>query len=97
MHVISKKRLREFWERNPQAEEPLRAWFRVVDHADWKNFADLRDVYPSADKVGRCVVFDIGGHRFRLVETIRFEYGKVYIRHVMTHKEYDRDAWKGDC
>ncbi len=97
MHVISKKKLREFWERNPQAEEPLRAWFRVVDHAEWQNFGDLRDVYPSADKVGRCVVFDIGGNRFRLVVTIRFEYGKVYIRHVMTHKEYDRDAWKGDC
>jgi hypothetical protein len=42
MHVISKKRLREFWERSPEAETPLCAWYRVAEHATWEKFADIR-------------------------------------------------------
>jgi HTH-type transcriptional regulator/antitoxin HigA len=34
MHVISEKKLREFWERWPEAEEPLRAWHRVAQHVE---------------------------------------------------------------
>jgi mRNA interferase HigB len=97
MHVISEKKLREFWAKWPTAKEPLQAWHRVVEHADWESFADVRQVYPSADQVGRCTVFDIGGNKFRLVTVIHFNRGKVYIRQVMTHKEYDRGLWKGDC
>jgi len=42
-------------------------------------------------------VFNIGGNEFRLVVVIHFNCGKVYIRHVMTHEEYDQGTWKGDC
>jgi mRNA interferase HigB len=97
MHVISLKRLREFWRRWPEAESPLRAWHRVAEHAGWGCFADVREVYPHADQVGQCTVFNIAGNKFRLVVVIHFDRGKVYIRHVMTHEEYDRGAWKGDC
>ncbi len=96
MHIISEKKLRDFWKDWPEAEEPLRAWIKVVEHSNWENFAELKEVYPRADLVGRFIVFDIGGNKFRLVVAIRFKYGKVYIRHVMTHKEYDRGAWKGN-
>jgi mRNA interferase HigB len=97
MHVISKKKLREFWEKWPAAKEPLRAWHRVAERAAWQSFADVRKVYPSADQVGRCTVFDIGGNKFRLVVVIHFNSGKVYVRHVMTHRQYDKGAWKGGC
>ncbi len=97
MHVISLKKLREFWERWPEAESPLRAWHRVAEHAAWECFADVREVYAHADQVGRCTVFNIAGNKFRLVVVIHFDRGKVYVRHVMTHEEYDRGAWKGDC
>ena len=93
MHVISEKKLREFWECHPEAESPLRAWHRAAKHALWECFADIRQVYPHADQVGRCIVFNIGGNKFRLVVVVHFNRGKVYIRHVMTHEEYDRGAW----
>ena len=76
---------------------PLRAWRQNVKHAGWQNFAELRAVYPSADQVGRCVVFNIGGNRFRLVDAGHFNRGIVYVRHVLTHAEYDRDKWKEGC
>jgi len=97
MHVISLKKLREFWARWPEAEHPLRAWHRVAEHATWATFSDLRQTYPHADQVGRCTVFNIGGNKFRLVVAIHFNRGKVYIRHAMTHEEYDRGAWKEGC
>jgi len=42
-------------------------------------------------------MFDIGGNKFRLVVVVHFNRGKLYIRCVMTHQEYDKGAWKGDC
>jgi mRNA interferase HigB len=97
MHVISEKKLREFWEHWPEAESPLRTWHRNAEHATWECFADIRKIYPHADQVGRRTVFNISGNNFRLVVVIHFNRGKVYIRHVMTHEEYDRGMWKEDC
>ncbi|MCX7424408.1 MAG: type II toxin-antitoxin system HigB family toxin [Planctomycetia bacterium] len=101
MHVISKKKLREFWEDHPEAEEPLRAWYRIVEKAAWESFADVRATFPSADLVGHLdeghrIVFNIGGNKYRLVVVAFFEFGRVYVRHVLTHAEYDRGGWKGE-
>jgi len=46
------------------------------------------------DKVGKFTVFDIGGNKFRLIAVIHYNRKKVYIRHVLTHVEYDSDKWK---
>lgn len=95
--VISQKKLRDFWIKHRDAEKPLRAWYQVVSNAAWKTFADLRRTYPHADKVGRCTVFDIKGNRYRLVAIVSFEAQTVSVRRVMTHEEYSRNRWKGEC
>ena len=97
VHVISEKKLREFWEKWPAAEEPLRAWHRVAERVTWRSLAEVRQVYPHADQVGRCIVFNIGGNKFRLVVAIHFNRAKVFVRHVLTHAEYDENKWKEDC
>lgn len=51
----------------------------------------------SASLVGNCVVFNIGGNRFRLVTRILYPSQKVFILRVMTHAEYDNERWKTDC
>lgn len=93
MHVISSKPLHDFWTRHPKAETLLRAWLYEVEHSQWETFADLRGSYPSADQVGKYTVFNIGGNKYRLVVVVHFARGKIYVRHVMTHKEYDRGRW----
>jgi mRNA interferase HigB len=70
------------------------AWHTVVRHAEWETFADVRASYPSADQVGRFTVFNIGGNKYRLIAVIHFNRAKVYVRHVLTHAEYDRGNWK---
>lgn len=96
MHVISKKKLREFWEEHPRAQAPLEAWYQVARHAGWKSFADARKTFNTADQVGKFTVFDIGGNKYRLVVTMRYDLQRVYIRHVLTHSEYDRKSKAGD-
>lgn len=96
MHVISLRRLREFWEKHPDAQSPLRAWFKQVDHAKWENFSELQSVFPSADQVKRMTVFNIGGNKYRLISCVEYERQRVYIRTVLTHAEYDKEKWKND-
>jgi mRNA interferase HigB len=94
MHVISKKKLREFWEEHPRAKTALEAWYQVTRHAEWGNFADVRAAFNAADQVGKFTVFDIGGNKYRLIAVIHYDRGKVFVRHVLTHAEYDEGSWK---
>ncbi len=96
MHVISRKALREFWEKYPDAEQALRQWEAVVKRAEWEDWADLRATYASADRVEEHVVFNVGGNKYRLIAIVSYRKSKVYIQRVLTHKEYDRGAWKDD-
>jgi mRNA interferase HigB len=62
MHVISLRRLREFWQSHSPAERPLRAWFTRVEEAQWRNLVEVRQDFPPADQVKRLTVFNIGGN-----------------------------------
>jgi len=94
MHVISRKALREFWEKYPNSKTPLSRWFKIMEKQDFGTFAELRSIFPSVDKVDDLIVFNIGGNKYRLIASIHFNRGKVYIRHVLTHGEYDKGGWK---
>jgi mRNA interferase HigB len=97
MWVVSLKRLREFWNIHSNAETPLRGWYTQTSAAEWRNFSDLRTVFPSADLVGNCTVFNVGGNKFRLIARLFYRSHKVYVLRVMTHREYDRDDWPNEC
>ena len=94
MHVISKKALREFWGKYPDSQIPLRRRFKLITKSSFGNFTELRAVFPSVDLVDDLTVFNIGGNKYRLITAVHFNRGKVYIRHVLTHEEYDRGGWK---
>lgn len=93
MHVISKKKLREFWEKHPRAKSPLENWYQIAKAAEWESFADVRAAFNTADAVGKFVVFDIGGNKYRLIAAIHYNRGKLFVRHVLTHAEYDEGKW----
>jgi mRNA interferase HigB len=101
MRVISKARLRQFWQGpgNQDAEGPLRAWYTHVNSRTvaWQSWGDVKAEFGSASLVGSCVVFNIGGNKYRLVTRILYPSQKVFILRVMTHAEYDEDRWKDEC
>ena len=94
MHVISKKKLKDFWEQHAESRKPLEAWFKIVRSSRYHTFYELRTTFPKADKVGDIIVFDIGGNQYRLIAVIHFNRFKVYVRHVLTHEEYDKGGWR---
>ena len=92
MRVISNKALTNFSAIHPTAEEPMQAWRKIIESRLFVSFADIKTAFNAADKVGYYYVFDIGGNKYRIVAAIHFDHQKLYIRHVFTHKEYDK--WK---
>ena len=94
MHVISRKKLKEAVQRHGNLEGPLDAWFRIAKKAQWRNLADARKTFSKADAVEKWTIFNIKGNQYRLIAEINYVFSRVYIRHVLTHAEYDREDWK---
>lgn len=92
--MISRKRLRDFVRQHPDAEGPLAAWYRIMRQMNFATFSDLKRAFGSADKVGRLTVFNIAGNRYRVIAAIHYNRRRVYVRHVLTHAEYDRGRWR---
>jgi mRNA interferase HigB len=105
MRVITRKRLREFWEGRggdaAQAQQDLEDWYEIARANDPANFAGLRAAFPKADQVGDCVVFNVGGNRYRLIGRVRYRgrsgEGRIFVLRIMDHKDYDRLPWRRDC
>lgn len=97
MRIISRRSLREFWQAHPEAEASLSAWYLLVKKAAWKNLAEVKRTFPSADLVSRCTVFNVGGNNYRVIVRVRYEKQIVYITDVLTHSQYSRGRWKDAC
>ncbi len=96
MRVISKRTLREFWEKRSNAQSGLLLWYQRISDSAFQTFNNLREVFPSADLVGNFTVFNISGNNYRLITYIDYDYQIVFVRAVLTHAEYDKENWKND-
>lgn len=98
MHVISRKALTEFRKIHAGAGVSLKTWFKAASRGAFKNLAELKQTFKSVDYVSAGTkgfyVFDIGGNKYRLIAAIHFNTQKLFIRHVLTHAEYDKGDWK---
>jgi mRNA interferase HigB len=91
MQIIAKRTLRQFWERYPRAEVPLKNWYQVVDKASWNTPVDVKQMFgTTVDFIGdNRLIFDIGGNKYRLVVHVAYVFKRVLIKFVGTHAEYD--------
>ncbi len=94
VHVISRKKLLQAVNVHPELAGPLDAWYRIARKARWSSLMEVRQVFPSADAVGKFTVFNIKGNAFRLITEINYRTGKIFLRHVLTHAEYSKEVWK---
>lgn len=96
MRIISKKILREFWEKHSESQQQLQSWFQEVNNVAWKGPKDIKRAYPSASFLAdNRVVFNIKGNKYRLIVKINYDYHMVWIRFIGTHAAYDKiDALK---
>lgn len=94
MHIITQKRINDAKATYPETATGLDHWYKTMKTGHFRDFAELRLSFGSVDKVGKLFVFDIGGNKLRLIAAIHFNSGKVFIRHILSHTEYDRNHWK---
>ena len=106
MRVISVKAFRDFCEVHPQANDSFARWLTAAEKTDWRTWADLRATFPSADLYRKCIVFNIGGNHYRVIAFVRYSrqledgrwtMGRIYVRNVLTHADYERNTWKAEC
>jgi len=91
MRVISRKTLKDFYEKHAAAKAPLESWFHEAKTAAWETPTDISARFPSADFLpGNRVVFNIAGNHYRLIARIHYNTGIVFVRFVGTHAVYDR-------
>lgn len=94
MHIITRRRITEAKSSFPQCASALSGRLKIVEENEFKNFSALKATFGSIDKVGDLYVFDIGGNKLRLICSIHFNRQKLYIRHILSHQEYDKNKWK---
>ena len=93
MRIVSHRRLKEFYETsgNEESRVPLERWYEITENAQWHNFAELKQDFPSADYVGnQHYVFNISGNKYRLVVVVKFIMGYVFVRWVGRHGDYEK-------
>ena len=96
MRIISRKKLRDFWQKHKNSEQALKAWFADAKHAQWTESMTIKKHYSNASFLSdNRVIFNIKGNQYRLIVVVRYEFRLVFIRFIGTHQEYDKiDATK---
>lgn len=99
VRIVKEPTIRSYWQRHSDAEAGLVHWLGVARRAEWRSMDDVRRDFPHADaatvKSGNTVtIFNIAGNKFRLVVSIKYRFGMIYVRDFLTHAEYSRNQWK---
>ncbi|MGL4859798.1 MAG: type II toxin-antitoxin system HigB family toxin [Enterobacteriaceae bacterium] len=90
MRIISVSTLKSFWEKHPDSEQQLKAWIDEARKADWKTPSHIKEHYKSASILkNNRVVFNIKGNNYRLITSVAYQFGAVYIKFIGSHSEYD--------
>ena len=91
MRIIKRGTLTDFWQHHPDAEGPLKSWYREVKDADWQSPHEVKAMFGNAGVVGdNRIVFNIAGNKYRLVVKFNYPYRVAYIRFIGTHAKYDK-------
>lgn len=91
MRIIARSTLRDFWQKYPDAEQPLKSWFSEASRAVWQNPSDIKSLYRNASIIANNrVVFNIKGNDYRLIVHARYDISIIFICFIGTHKEYDK-------
>lgn len=100
MRIISEKTIRKYYEKNSKSETVMREWIQIVRIADWKSFISLKNTFNHADIFKNCVIFDVGGNKWRIIGKVEYQKHLIFIKRVLTHDEYaikNGKLWKSAC
>ena len=100
MRIISERAVKNYYQQNPESETALRYWIRAIRIADWHSFIDLKNTFNHADIYKKCIIFDVGGNKWRVIGKVEYQKHLVFIKRILTHDDYTHKngrLWKSDC
>ena len=93
MHVISKRPFHEASRDYPNQKQALDDLYQVLKKGEFASPDEMRRVFPSLDNFkhkDKWWVIDIGGNNLRMIAFIQFVQNRIYVKHIVTHTEYDK-------
>ncbi len=97
MKVTTRLNVLKAAKRHPDSIASATRWLAVITAAECSSLMDLRKFYPSADQVGKTLVFNVGGNNYRLLCCVSWELRRLFFRALLTHAEYDRVKVEALC
>lgn len=90
MKIVALAPLREFWIQYPDAEQPLKAWHAEAVKAEWRTPQEIKAQFGNASILKNSwVVFNIKGNDYRLVVSVAYKRGWMFVKFIDTHAVYD--------
>lgn len=93
LNVINKPNLVRLAQRYPATASHVEAWYRAARRAEWRGLHEVRKEFPSADQVGNVLIFNVLGGSYRLIVRVSWVSQRIFVKALLTHKEYDRKEW----
>ena len=93
MHVISKKPFADAAKRYPNQRQAIMDLYRILDKAKIETPQQMKALFQSLDNFkykDKWWIIDIGGNHLRLMAFIQFAQNRIYVKHILTHAEYDK-------
>jgi mRNA interferase HigB len=94
VNIISRKALRQMMKQHAETTTALESWWKVSKAARWKHLEQCRATFSAADQVGRCLIFNLMGNNYRLITVVSWRNQRIYIKALLTHREYERNTWR---
>lgn len=93
MHVISRKAFNDAVKNHPNCATAIEISYKVLRKGCFKNPLELKQLFPSLDNFKykeKWWVINIGGNHLRLIAFIEFRDNRMYVKHIVSHAEYDK-------
>lgn len=93
MHVVSRAPFVMAGRQFPNQVLALDDLYRVLKKENYSSPDQMRKRFPSLDRMKyreKWWVIDVGGGHLRVMFFADFERGRIFIKHISTHAEYDK-------
>jgi len=93
VHVISKRPFKDAAKAHPNHRQALEDLYRVLRKCEFDSPDEMRRMFPSLDNFrykDKWWVIDVAGNHMRVIAFIQFVQNRVYVKHILTHAEYDK-------
>ncbi|CAI0779454.1 mRNA interferase HigB [Serratia marcescens] len=93
MHIISREPFNNATKQYPNEATALEAIYKALRRGEFRTPDELKALFPSLDRMKykeKWWVIDAGGNHLRILFFASFETQKVFIKHIVSHTEYDK-------